>query len=94
MPFPRPDNMTEVVAEVWLLISDAVSRTRDVGARTVGSMLSSITDFICERYSRRNTPRYLEVVQILVDYKRIHAIRTTWGVRDSRMLWFYFHRAF
>lgn len=84
MPFPRPDNMVEIVAECWMSIDDAVSRTSAVGARTVGGLLSSLSDFI---YARGRPPRYLDIFNVILEYRRTRLIRTTAGIVGSQIEW-------
>lgn len=88
MPFPRPDNTVEIVAECWMFIDSAVSRTSNVGARTVGNLLASISDFICDRCPSHSIPRYLDIVGTILDYKRVNPVRTSFGIVNSQIEWY------
>ena len=68
MPFPRPDNMVEVVAESWMAIDQVISRKSIIGRETVGYFLSSLTDIISERYPTNRTPKYLNIRGIISEY--------------------------
>src|SRR5271156_2409931 len=68
MPFPRPDNMVEVVAESWMAIDQIISGKSVIGRETVGYFLSSLTDIISERFPSGSIPRYLNIRRIISEY--------------------------
>lgn len=73
MPFPRPDNMVEIVAESWMFIDKAIRGRATIRTETVGHRLASLMDFICEKHPSTRAPKYVNIRDIISDYVNKHA---------------------
>jgi hypothetical protein len=68
MPFPRPDNMIEIVAETWMAIDQVISGKSTIRRETIGYFLSALTDIISERHPSNRTPKYLNIRGIIGEF--------------------------